>query len=249
MPVMRTPVPSTTDRRARVERLSIRPPISDDRRSGTVEGCRNSLADQRIPDKPAQPVSSHRCRPTCGLDTTNEKLGESAGTFVRPGRELDPRRKNAGLRDSRGQTMTPRSPRLDALTLSIVVASAAMSAALAIPLLTGTVLPAGDVAGFHIRSGTCTSRHSSRAAPSSGRRPLGNGLDVHGEGQAGMTHPVHLALYRFLSLSTAVNLEMLGSYGFAFAGMWLLMRRLGLTREAALAAAMALPSVASTCSI
>src|SRR3982751_6741705 len=135
--------------------------------------------------------------------------------------------------------MTLRSPRVNALTIAIVVASAAISATLAVPLFTGTVFPSGDVAGFHVPL-----RHLYQQALQSGNSflwtpALGNGLYVHGEGQAGMTHPLHLVLYRFLPLATALNLEMLSSYAFAFAGMWLLMRRLGLPGEGALAAAMA----------
>jgi hypothetical protein len=57
---------------------------------------------------------------------------------------------------------------------------------------------------------------------------------LHGEGQIGMLHPLHLLLYRFLPLHVAFNLELLASYAFMFPGMALFLRRLGLPRSAAL---------------
>jgi hypothetical protein len=55
------------------------------------------------------------------------------------------------------------------------------------------------------------------------------GFDLHGEGQAGMLHPWHLLLYRFLPLDVAFNLEAFASMPFLFAGMAILLRRLGLS--------------------
>jgi hypothetical protein len=52
------------------------------------------------------------------------------------------------------------------------------------------------------------------------------GFYVHGEGQVGMAHPIHLLLYGLLPLDLAFNAEWLLNYPFAFAGMtWFLHRR------------------------
>lgn len=56
-----------------------------------------------------------------------------------------------------------------------------------------------------------------------------NGVYVHGEGQAGMCHPVHLLLYRFLPLELAFNGEFLFNYLWLFAGSYLMLRRLTVT--------------------
>ncbi|MHC5538308.1 hypothetical protein ACYOEI_08775, partial [Singulisphaera rosea] len=52
------------------------------------------------------------------------------------------------------------------------------------------------------------------------------GFYIHGEGQVGMAHPLHVLLYALLPLDLALNAEWLVSYPFAFAGMaWFLHRR------------------------
>lgn len=55
-----------------------------------------------------------------------------------------------------------------------------------------------------------------------------NGFYLHGEGQVGAFHPVHLLLYGLLPLPAAFNLEIILAYVFAFAGMWLFLARLNL---------------------
>ena len=51
------------------------------------------------------------------------------------------------------------------------------------------------------------------------------GFYLSGDGQVGPYHPLHLALYRFLPLDTAFNIEFVIAYPFAFAGTWLFLRR------------------------
>jgi hypothetical protein len=51
------------------------------------------------------------------------------------------------------------------------------------------------------------------------------GFYLSGEGELGPYHPLHLALYRFLPLDTAFNIEVVFSYPFAFAGTWLFLHR------------------------
>lgn len=52
-----------------------------------------------------------------------------------------------------------------------------------------------------------------------------SGFYLHGEGQAGMFHPLHLLGYRFLPLAVAINAEIVGSYWLMAIGMILWLRR------------------------
>jgi hypothetical protein len=67
---------------------------------------------------------------------------------------------------------------------------------------------------------------------------LSNGYYLHGEGQAGMYHPLHLLLYRTLSLERAFNLEYILSYVWMFPGMFLMLRRLDFPQYASLLGAL-----------
>ena len=60
-----------------------------------------------------------------------------------------------------------------------------------------------------------------------------SGFYLFGEGQAGMAHPLHLLLYRLFPLHLSLSAEMASSYVIALVGGALLLRRLGLSREAA----------------
>jgi len=60
------------------------------------------------------------------------------------------------------------------------------------------------------------------------------GYYLHGEGQAGMFHPLHWMLYRFLPLEWAFNLEFVSGYAIAYGGMVALLRRWSLPWHAAL---------------
>lgn len=60
------------------------------------------------------------------------------------------------------------------------------------------------------------------------------GFYLQGEGQVGMTHPLHLALYRALPLLWAFNLEILVSYPALMAGTFLLLRRRSIPVDASL---------------
>jgi hypothetical protein len=131
-----------------------------------------------------------------------------------------------------------KTPRLSALTMSLLVACALLFGALAIPLVTGTIFPAGDMADWHLPTRFLYQRALQAGESFLWTSDLGNGLYLHGEGQAGMAHPLHLVLYRFLPLGVALNLEMLSSYAIALAGMWLLLRRLGFSAAPSIAGAM-----------
>ncbi len=54
---------------------------------------------------------------------------------------------------------------------------------------------------------------------------LFGGFDVAGEGQLGVSHPLHWLLYRSLPLDRAFVLELVTPYAVAFAGMWLFLKR------------------------
>ena len=60
------------------------------------------------------------------------------------------------------------------------------------------------------------------------------GMYLHGEGQAGMYHPLHWLFYRFLPLSWAFTLEFVLNYVLMFPGAYLLLRRLELPAPAAI---------------
>ena len=60
------------------------------------------------------------------------------------------------------------------------------------------------------------------------------GFYLHGEGQAGLYHPLNLLSYRWLPLTLAFDLEVLRAYVFALLGAFLLLRRFELPTSAAL---------------
>jgi hypothetical protein len=106
------------------------------------------------------------------------------------------------------------------------------------PLLTGRVFTFDDIQAFHLPL-----RYVYAKALAAGHLLLWTpavlgGVYLHGEGQVGMLHPLHLALYRGLPLQIAFNLEYLTSYVMAFAGMAWLLRRLRLRMAPALFGAM-----------
>ncbi|MGH9034858.1 MAG: hypothetical protein ACRD0O_03775, partial [Acidimicrobiia bacterium] len=113
-----------------------------------------------------------------------------------------------------------------------------MFASLAIPLLTGRIFVFNDLTWFHLPM-----RHVYQQALRAGDSLLWtpsilSGFHLHGEGQVGLLHPLHLALYRLFPLSAAFNLELLASYAGAFAGTYWLLRRLRVEGGASLLGAM-----------
>ncbi len=130
--------------------------------------------------------------------------------------------------------MTPPRARHRAVTALIGMCGVALLAPLVRPLLTGEVFVHNDLSRFHLPV-----RHLYHQALHAGDTVLWtpailSGLYVHGEGQAGMLHPLHQLLYRFLPLGTAFDLELIASYPAAFAGMHWLLRRLAIGRAASL---------------
>jgi hypothetical protein len=129
-------------------------------------------------------------------------------------------------------------PSLFPLRTSLAAAFLLLFLPLTLPVLTWKVFPFGDMSAFHVPM-RFLYREALRAGDTFLWTPwLESGLYIHAEGQTGMAHPLHLLTYRFLPLTLAINLEMLSAYAFALAGMWLLLRRLGIRSEAAFGGAM-----------
>jgi hypothetical protein len=135
-------------------------------------------------------------------------------------------------------TVAPRRGRPAALLAVTGLCSLALFAPLVWPLVTGRFFAYNDLGLFHLPM-----RAEYQEGLRSGRVLLWTpsifaGYYVHGEGQSGMFHPLHLVLYRWLPLGIAFNLEFLASYVAAFAGMYWFGRRLRLSRAAGLFGAM-----------
>lgn len=121
-----------------------------------------------------------------------------------------------------------------ALAATVLLGFAGMTLALAWPLLSGRVYVFDDFADIQIPM-----RYAYQAALRAGDSFLWApqfmaGLYLHGEGQAAMYHPIHLLLYRTLSLQSTVNIEVLLTYVTMFPGMCWFLLRLGLPLPAAL---------------
>jgi hypothetical protein len=115
----------------------------------------------------------------------------------------------------------------------IGLSSAALFIPLLYPLLTGRVFTRDDFAALQLPF-----RYLYREALHSGDSFLWtsayhSGFYLHGAGIAGMAHPLHLLLYRFLPLGLAFNLEIVTPFVAMLFGSGLLLRRLGLASEAA----------------
>jgi len=126
--------------------------------------------------------------------------------------------------------LSPRS----VLFASVVI----LFAPLVYPAATGRLLTYDDLAALHLPF-----RYLYQASLQSGEFLLWTpayhaGFFLHGAGEAGMAHPLHLALYSWLPLDVAFNLEIIGSYLFLLAGMYWLWRTVGLSTEAAIVGAM-----------
>jgi hypothetical protein len=112
-------------------------------------------------------------------------------------------------------------------------------AVLATPFFLGRVYVADDLGQFHLPIRDFYARQLARGEPFDWMPGLYGGFQVAAEGQLGAYHPWHWALYRFLPLGAAFDVELLASYPFLFAGTYLLLRRLAGRRDAALLGALA----------
>lgn len=113
-------------------------------------------------------------------------------------------------------------------------AALAVLAALALPAVLGQVYAANDLGIFHLPL-----RHFYAQCLKSGEDfawfpGIYCGFPLHGEGQLGMYHPFHLALYSALPFGLAFNLEFLASYVVLLTGVFAFLRRWELPRDASL---------------
>jgi hypothetical protein len=102
------------------------------------------------------------------------------------------------------------------------------------PLVSGRVLARDDLAAMHLPFRFLYA-NALRAGDSFLWMPaMRSGLFLYGEGEGGFAHPLHLLLYRFLALGTALNLEIVTSYAAMLAGGCALLLQLGFPSDAAL---------------
>jgi hypothetical protein len=138
---------------------------------------------------------------------------------------LDGSDNSAGLRQRGGQR------NLFAWTF---LAGLILLGALAGPFWAGRIYTHDDLGAFHLPVRAFYAEQLARGEPFDWTPGLFAGFYLSGEGQAGTYHPLHLVLYRFLPLPSALALEILLSYPLMLAGTyWFLKRRLG-RRDAAM---------------
>jgi hypothetical protein len=101
------------------------------------------------------------------------------------------------------------------------------------PAFLGRVFVYGDLGMFHLPLRRFYAETLAAGRPGLWLPNLFCGFDLHGEGQVGMYHPVHWALYALLPLSAAFNLECALGYPLTLAGTAVFLRRLGLPAPAA----------------
>jgi hypothetical protein len=119
-----------------------------------------------------------------------------------------------------------RPRQLDRALLWLTVAAAAcLLLVMAFPALTGNVYLYDDLGVLHLPLRTFYASALRAGDDPTWCPSLFCGFYLHGEGQAGMLHPVKLALYRFLPLDAAFDIDVLLAYPLAFAGGYLLLRR------------------------
>jgi hypothetical protein len=128
------------------------------------------------------------------------------------------------------------------LTRSNHLNAAAAAGLLFLPLLwllaTGRFLTMDDLALFHVPVRFLYAEALASGASFAWTSALASGFYLHGEGQAGMLHPLHLALYSALPLTAAFNLELILNYAFALVGARLMLGRFGMTPAASYFGAM-----------
>jgi hypothetical protein len=124
------------------------------------------------------------------------------------------------------------------LALVVLLCSAALLAPLAWPLLRGEVFVYNDLRWFHLPLRYLYQQALEKGDTLLWTPAVFSGLYLHGEGQSGLFHPLHLLFYRALPLAAAFELELLVNYVGAFAGAVWLLRRLAFDLVPALAGAM-----------
>jgi hypothetical protein len=117
--------------------------------------------------------------------------------------------------------------------------AAALFVPLLVPLAIGRVLTMDDLAFFHVPVRLLYARALAAGDMFTWTPDLGSGFYLHGEGQAGMFHPLHLLLYASLPFEPAFNLEIIASYAWMLIGTRLMLGRMRLSPAACWFGAMA----------
>ena len=125
------------------------------------------------------------------------------------------------------------------LSAWIQLAALTSFAAMAMPFFLGRVYVADDLGEFHLPVRNFYAQQLAQGEPFDWMPSLYGGFYVAAEGQLGGYHPLHWFLYRWLPLGAAFDLELLASYPFMFAGMFLFLHRVICRRDAALFGALA----------
>jgi len=106
--------------------------------------------------------------------------------------------------------------------------------AMAWPIGQGRVYIADDLGIFHLAARAFYARSLALGESFLWWPDVMCGYYLQGEGQAGLSHPIHLLLYRMLPLAAAFTLELVLHYPFLLAGTFFLLRRWALGRDAAI---------------
>lgn len=106
-----------------------------------------------------------------------------------------------------------------------IASGALILVGLAVPMFRGDIFDFGDLVVTHLPFRQFYAECLQRGERFHWYPDIYCGFDLQGEGQAGLYHPLHWALYRWVPLDLAFNLEFLSSYLLLLPGMALLLRR------------------------
>jgi hypothetical protein len=128
-------------------------------------------------------------------------------------------------------TRTDSSAAPPGLLPAAIAGVVALFVPLLVPWMTGRLFTVDDLAQFHIPIRHVFSQALAAGDNTTWTSALLSGVNLHGEGQLGLFHPLHALLYRVFSLETALTMEVVTSYAFGFAGMLIWLRRIGMWRR------------------
>ena len=114
---------------------------------------------------------------------------------------------------------TPRGAGEGLLALLAGALGLLFAVALFYPLMRGNLYLGSDLGAYHLPVRTFYSHCLKEGLSFLWWPDQFCGYYLHGEGQAGMFHPLHWLLYRFLPLDWAFNLEFVSGYFIAWCGM------------------------------
>ncbi len=110
-------------------------------------------------------------------------------------------------------------------SIAAVVAALAVCAALVWPCLQGQVYLGDDLGAYHVPARDFYARQLAAGERFDWSPAIFGGYFLSAEGQSGMYHPWHLAIYRCLPLNMALAVEMIAPFPLAFCGTFLFLRR------------------------